>query len=231
MVHVILVHGMNATADSWNTVPSALESVADSVTAVTLPGHDRPLDIWSLLLSGTYTAGFGMEGYVDAVSAALPGAAGRDVSLIGHSMGGAVISHVAAKHPERIASLIYVSAMLPDQGQSATDLIEDSRNDPTFDEKSFLADFWPHRDAIEFFQQPKEPLTSPFSRTAAFEALKRKYIRCTEDDVIPVAVQDRMIKAYDGIGPKIDVRTLKRSHLPQYDDANELAGVLKDLLS
>ena len=110
MAHIILVHGMNATAESWNTVPTALESIADSVTAVQLPGHDKSLNIWSLLLSGSYSAGFGMEGYVDEIVKAFPKTNDRDICLIGHSMGGAVISHVAAKYPERIVNLIYVAA-------------------------------------------------------------------------------------------------------------------------
>ena len=120
--------------------------------------------------------------------------------------------------------------MLPDDGQSIDDLVDESRNDPTFDGKKFLADFFPHLGKVNFVQQPKEPLAASFTRSEAFKALIRKYVRCTEDDVIPVAVQDRMIKAYDGIRPKIEVRTLRRSHLPQYDNPDELIKVLKELL-
>ncbi len=47
----------------------------------------------------------------------------RDIILVGHSYGGMVISGVADRVPERIARLIYLDAMVPDDGDSATALI------------------------------------------------------------------------------------------------------------
>lgn len=43
----------------------------------------------------------------------------HDVILVGHSFGGMVISGVAEQLPERISHLIYLDAMVPDDGQSA----------------------------------------------------------------------------------------------------------------
>lgn len=42
----------------------------------------------------------------------------KDVILCGHSYGGMVISGVAAQHAERIKSLVYLDAFLPEDGQS-----------------------------------------------------------------------------------------------------------------
>ncbi|TWF71859.1 alpha/beta hydrolase family protein [Kitasatospora viridis] len=44
-----------------------------------------------------------------------------DVVLVGHSYGGMVISGVANQVPERIAALVYVDAMVPEDGESALD--------------------------------------------------------------------------------------------------------------
>lgn len=43
----------------------------------------------------------------------------HDVILVGHSYGGMVISGVAEQSPERISGLIYLDAMVPNDGESA----------------------------------------------------------------------------------------------------------------
>lgn len=45
-----------------------------------------------------------------------------DVVLLGHSYGGMVVTGVADSIPDRIATLIYMDAMLPHSGESVTDL-------------------------------------------------------------------------------------------------------------
>jgi pimeloyl-ACP methyl ester carboxylesterase len=42
--------------------------------------------------------------------------------VVGHSMGGIVATHGAARCPERVAALVYVAAFLPKDGQSLLDL-------------------------------------------------------------------------------------------------------------
>src|SRR4029453_5006580 len=44
------------------------------------------------------------------------------VILVGHSRGGIVITEVAEHRPDRIRSLVYVSAFLPRNGESLFDL-------------------------------------------------------------------------------------------------------------
>jgi len=46
----------------------------------------------------------------------------HDVILVGHSYGGMVISGVADRLPERIAKLVYVDAILPENGESVESL-------------------------------------------------------------------------------------------------------------
>jgi len=46
----------------------------------------------------------------------------QDIILVGHSFGGMVISGVAEQVPERIGQLIYLDAMVPDNGESAKDV-------------------------------------------------------------------------------------------------------------
>jgi len=46
----------------------------------------------------------------------------RNIILVGHSFGGMVISGVAEQVPERISQLIYLDAMVPNDGESAKDV-------------------------------------------------------------------------------------------------------------
>ncbi|WP_350333520.1 alpha/beta fold hydrolase [Coralliovum pocilloporae] len=228
MKHIILVHGMNATAASWNTVPKLLKTNDNTVKTVDLPGHDlsNKISVYDLAELGFSDSSVEMTDYIDSVVDAFPSGTDRDICLIGHSMGGAVISHVARKHPDRIADLVYIAALLPDNKQSISDLINMSRAEPPFSLEKFIATFTAHP-SVTLVQQPKGPLPVPFERTEEFEGLRRTYIRCTEDNVIPIKVQDQMISAYANVTPKIKVATLQRGHLPQYDDPEELAELLK----
>jgi len=47
----------------------------------------------------------------------------HDVILVGHSYGGLVISGVAEQVPDRIKELVYLDAMVPNNGESAKDIL------------------------------------------------------------------------------------------------------------
>jgi len=226
MTTLLFVHGMNGTADSWRNIPEKLAPHVEHSAAVHLRGHDRRMTIFDVLGNATYASGFDMEDYVADVASNFPAGTGRDVVLVGHSMGGAVISHVASKYPERISKLIYLTAMLPNDGQSAGDILEWIKHSGHFNPIGFMGDFLPHVAELKMVLQPEEPLAAKFSRSSEFENLPRVYIRCTEDDVIPTAFQNEMLNAYPGT----DVKTLSRSHFPQYQAPNELVSTLRECL-
>jgi pimeloyl-ACP methyl ester carboxylesterase len=47
----------------------------------------------------------------------------RDITLVGHSYGGMVISGVAERVPDRIKRLVYLDAMVPNDGDSVTNMM------------------------------------------------------------------------------------------------------------
>lgn len=91
----VLVHGFGGDKNSWLFVQQPL-SEQHTVHALDLPGHgasgkdvgDGSLDT----LAGT------VLGFLDAVDA-------ERAHLVGHSLGGAVVAAVAARAPDRVASL------------------------------------------------------------------------------------------------------------------------------
>jgi pimeloyl-ACP methyl ester carboxylesterase len=50
----------------------------------------------------------------------------RDIVLVGHSYGGGVARHVADRMPDRIRSLIYLDAFVPENGKTLFDYLPDN---------------------------------------------------------------------------------------------------------
>jgi pimeloyl-ACP methyl ester carboxylesterase len=103
---VILVHGLGGFAESWRHNVAALADRA-TVYALDLPGYGRsakPRTHYGL----TYFAR-ALHGFVETMGLSR-------VSLVGHSLGGAVAATYALTHPTRVERLALVSAVVPGFG-------------------------------------------------------------------------------------------------------------------
>jgi pimeloyl-ACP methyl ester carboxylesterase len=100
--NVVLVHGAFADGSSWSDVIPLLRDNGFNVIAV-----QNPLT--------------SLEDDVDATKRAIESMDGP-VLLVGHSYAGMVITE-AGNHPN-VAGLLYVCAMVPDDGQSVGDVIK-----------------------------------------------------------------------------------------------------------
>jgi pimeloyl-ACP methyl ester carboxylesterase len=114
MSTLILVHGAWQGAWCWDRIAEELKSAGHGVHTPELPGHGQ---------DKTPVRDISLDRYVDTVASEIGKAKGKAV-LVGHSMAGIVISHVAERIPERIGSLIYASAYLLQDGQSITKVSE-----------------------------------------------------------------------------------------------------------
>jgi pimeloyl-ACP methyl ester carboxylesterase len=105
---VILVHGTFHGAWCWSALQAELDKRGVPSYAVDLPGHGTsPLPLEDLV------------GDAQSVTDLLE-RLGGEVVLVGHSYGGAVISQAGTAGT--VANLVYVTAMVPDVGQSAFEL-------------------------------------------------------------------------------------------------------------
>src|SRR3990172_1861078 len=112
MARFVLVHGAFGGAWCWEPVTEPLEAAGHTVEALDLPGggeDQTPIEDVTL------------ESCAERVCTVLAQRPERAV-LVGYSMGGAVVTQAAAMCPERIASLIFVCAFMPGDGQSLLDL-------------------------------------------------------------------------------------------------------------
>ena len=105
----ILVHGAYHGKWCWDKVVPILEKEGNQVYAIDLPGHGN---------DNTSPEDVTLELYQKKILQTINSIDGQ-VTLIGHSLGGVSISLVAEHVPDKIESLIYLSAVLPLDGESA----------------------------------------------------------------------------------------------------------------
>ena len=97
---IVLVHGAFADASIWQRVYDHLAREGDTVLAPPNPLRGIPYD----------------AAYTQSVIDQLEG----PVVLVGHSYGGAVIT--VAGSSDKVAGLVYVAGVVPDEGESVNDL-------------------------------------------------------------------------------------------------------------
>lgn len=113
MATMILVHGAAHGAWCWKKVLPLLNTSGWNVIAPDLPGHGE---------DQSPIATVTMDRYVDTVCRVLTSQKEKSV-LVGHSMGGAVVSMATEAMPQSVAHVIYVSGFLPKPGQTVGELL------------------------------------------------------------------------------------------------------------
>jgi pimeloyl-ACP methyl ester carboxylesterase len=242
MSRFLLVHGAFAGASCWGRLIPELEAAGQTARAIDLPGSgedDTPL------------AEITLDAYAERICAELAKEPEPPV-LVGHSMGGMAVTQAAGRCPERIASLVYVCAFLPHDGQSLLELTQtpEGREDlvqanmvvegdppvarmPT-DESARAALFSSCDDeqaawaVARIGPQAVAPFTAPSAHGGeAFAALPRAYVLCTLDRAIPPALQRRMV-AENGVENVVE---LESDHAPYVMRIPELTEALTGFAS
>ena len=199
-----LVHGAWMGAWCWDGVAAGLRADGATVATVELPAHgsdQTPLPAATL------------DAYVATVRAAVA-AAPQPVILVGHSMGGMVVTGVAELDGPKLAKVIYLGAYLPQDGQSLFDLastdatshlgpaLQVDQTDglaklPVEDlQDIFIADGTPDEVAsvvTHYRDEPLAPFLTPIHTTAAgWGAVPKAYIYTQDDNAISLARQQAM---------------------------------------
>jgi pimeloyl-ACP methyl ester carboxylesterase len=106
-IDVVLVHGGWADGSSWSKVIGPLKADGADVVAAPLPLTSLADDVAAL----------------DRVLERMDG----PVVLVGHAYAGAVI---AATHDPKVAALVYIAALAPDEGETVSDVFTRSQPHP-----------------------------------------------------------------------------------------------------
>jgi pimeloyl-ACP methyl ester carboxylesterase len=234
MATIILIHGAWHGAWCWNQVSTRLREAGHTPIALDLPGHgDNPKPLSGMTIE-KYAA------YVCSVLAALD----TPAILVGHSMGGMVISQAAEAMPDKVQGLVYVCAVLLGSGETLQDPAfadPDSRlagnigfsadgSEVTLNPDA-ITDLFYHdcptedadRAASLLCRQSAAPFATPIHiSTENFGRIPRYYVECLNDRVLTPSLQKRMYER----SPCKQVFSLDCGHSPFFAAPEELTAIM-----
>ncbi|WP_043683708.1 alpha/beta fold hydrolase [Streptomyces xylophagus] len=111
----LLVHGAWHSGQAWERLVPLLTAAGHRVLTPSLTGHGDKAHLLGPEV--------GLDTHVDDVVGLITDEGLTEVVLVGHSYGGLVISSVADRVPDRIAQLVYLDAMVPEDGETAADIL------------------------------------------------------------------------------------------------------------
>jgi pimeloyl-ACP methyl ester carboxylesterase len=233
MKHYLLVHGAWHGAWAWEETKRSLEGRGHHVITIDLPGHGSDT---------TPISGISFRGYVDAVKARLSMLSGRHI-LVGHSLGGAVVSQAAEEMPHAVEAVVVVAGFVLRANESTLDVMKDDAASDLLSKLIFSADqssatvsaetVQSHvynggtaeqigRAAPQLRPQATEPFFAHTTLGAAFSGLRRLYVECTDDRVLSLDMQ-RKIQERCGMSR---LATLASGHVASITRPRELADAL-----
>jgi pimeloyl-ACP methyl ester carboxylesterase len=238
MATFVLVHGAWHGAWCWRDIVPLLEAGGDRVLTPELPGHgedDAPVTEMTL------------ESYARRVADTIDGA-GDSVVLVGHSMGGMVVTQAAEYAAPRVAKLVYVTAFLPGDGQALVDLagsfdgadnvqpnlvVDEAAGTCTLADEALVPLFYAEcgsEDAAwacsKLVPEALAAFVAPVHVTKElYGSIPRAYVECVRDGAITIGLQRHMVAAQ----PCDTVVTIDTDHSPFLSRARELADHLHAL--
>ena len=205
----VIVHGGWGGGWDWKAVDSALTSRGHRVHRVTLTGLGERMHLAN--------ASVGLQTHIDDVVNTIRFEQLRDVTLVGHSYGGMVVTGAADQATDRIRRVVYVDAVLPDSGESVLSLAgaEFNRMVAASARNGLIVPGWVKADdpAPKDVPHPVKTmtdrlrLTNPASRRIAGHYILTMAPNATQDDFSPSA--DRAIKR------AFTMDTLRTDHTPE----------------
>ena len=233
MATFLLIHGAWHGGWCWERLVPELEARGHAAHAPALPGHGGdPAD----------PAGVGLDDYVERVASTLRELP-EPAMVVGHSMGGMVVSAAAEAEPGRVRALVYLCAFLPRDGESLMAI--EGRNPRSTvpaavvpDEAGALLTIPEGRHRELFYgdvdeatlawaqerltPQPAAPFGAPVTLGRAFAGVPKHYVECARDGAISIELQRDMIAATPGVA----VHALDADHSPFLSRPAELAEML-----
>jgi pimeloyl-ACP methyl ester carboxylesterase len=231
MSRFVLVHGAFCGAWCWEPLVAELEARGHEVEAIDLPGHGADT---------TPARDVTLDSYADRVAQTLR--AGGPAVLVGHSMGGVVITQTAARAREHVDRLVYCCAFLPRDGESLKSLADKPEGAADLVQANLVleppvATLAPEAAREAFYErctpeqaewglarrqpQPIAPFVTPVDLGGGVDEIPRFYVLCTEDKAIPPALQRRMTAE----SPCAEVVELDADHSPFLCRTRELADI------
>jgi len=233
MATFILIHGAWMGAWIWRDITPLLLAKGHKVIAPDLPGSGN---------DQTSLEKINFLSYLDCLIKIINQQTEK-VILVGHSMAGMIISAIGELMPDKIHLLIYLSAYLPQNGESMLDIVKKFQVNNYF-EFDFLANDSAcavKKELIDkiFFnccskkyivlakllmglQVTKIFRTRLKLTSDNFGSVAKVYIKCTQDNAISSDAQNMMLDRQS-----VDhLYLIDTDHCPFFSSTNELAKIL-----
>ncbi len=221
MATYVLVHGAWGGGWAYNGITERLREAGHAVHVASLTGlGDRVHLVHPGITLSTHIAD--VVGLIDSYDLS-------EIILVGHSYGGMVISGAASARAERIRTLVYLDAFLPQDGEALWDIadegarqfyIDGQRETPGLVKFMFGGDR-PNR----MTGHPLLTLTEPVKLGAGFDAIpSRTYVYATGSG------PTNFTRFYDRVrqDPAWRVHEIATGHFIMADDPEGLIAILLD---
>src|SRR5215469_8364949 len=223
MATFVLVHGGWAGSVDWRQLLPSLRKAGHEVYAPTVTGIGARKHLLNREID--------LDTHIQDVIGVVDDADLSDIVLVGHSYGGMVISGVADRVPEKVASLIYLDAFVPENGQSLFSMLPPDRRPTTVPGEDWLvapipsAGFGLKRpEVIALWEgksgpHPLATFTQPVQLTGG--RVKRKMYILATDPALFSQFYDKLKN-----DPGWTVHTLSCTHFIQLEMPDELTAIL-----
>ncbi|HWK55268.1 MAG TPA: alpha/beta hydrolase [Hyphomicrobiales bacterium] len=236
---LLLLHGAWHRGAAWEAVAALLRQRGHQVLAPDLPGHGT---------SPYPPRKVNLRVYVEAVLAQLD-ALGEPACVAAHSMAGMILAQCCSDRPEAIRRALYLCAYLPCDGDSVFDLIARNRGasapqgielalqvsddkrtctvDPALAPGLFYNALSPRRAQAHAAALGTQSMLALAARVkldaGRFAQVPRSYVSCTQDRVIPLAHQHRMLAHQ----PCEQLLQIEADHSPFLSQPAQLAALFE----
>jgi pimeloyl-ACP methyl ester carboxylesterase len=231
-VPIVLVHGGGHGAWCWEPTVAELTTavLAVDLPPVSIRGGAGRLE--QVPECETLTLADWAAAVLDAVTAS----GWNRFVLAGHSLGGATIAEVARRAPGRVAHLVYVSAVVPEEGGSVLDMLPAELLERTVGglteevvREMFCTGMDEEQTRYVLANVGTEVvgvLTEAVTRTGTPRTMPVTFVRLARDNALPPAAQDACIARLRHEVDVVDVVELDTGHDVMISAPAALAGVL-----
>lgn len=237
MATYVIVHGAFGGGWEWTPVARLLREHGHDVFTPTLTGLGERAHLGPAVGLATHVAD--VVGVLELEDL-------HDVVLCGASFGGMAVTGAADRVPSRVALLVHVDALVPDDGESALDLLPGAFGAAVRAAAGPDGDGWvavpdavlppraliPDRERTRYVSRlrphPAGTFTEPLHLTGGVHGIPRAFVRCTrsafegiEDPIAAMAARAR--------ARRWTYRELAAPHDPHLFDPHSTAAVLHGL--
>jgi pimeloyl-ACP methyl ester carboxylesterase len=177
--------------------------------------------------------------FADAVLAAADAAGFDRFVLVGHSLAGITLCETARRAPERVAHLVFVSAVVPPEGKNVVDAMppEILERVSTGMEAAFVDMFCSDLDAEQtrfvldhIGGEVMNVMFDPVTRAGMRAEIPKTYVRLGADHALPPAAQVASIAALEAVpGGAVTVVEIDCGHSVMISRPAELAAIVTEI--